>query len=235
MAETPNLALPLLQPSQAQKHVTVNEALARLDGVAQLTLQSAQETEPPDAPVEGSAWAVPWLATGSWEGRGGHVALWLNGGWEFVRAATGWRAWIADAGILAVFDGGSWVPAAAIGVHGAATLMRVESLEHSIAAGDTSLTPPMIPHGAVVFAVTGRVTEAITGSLTGWRLGVHGSDNRHGSGLGLAVGSWIGGVTGAPVTYWADTALRLTAEGGSFTGGAVRLAVHMMAFTPPRA
>ena len=36
MARTAQLDLPLVAPSQAQKHVTVNEALARLDAVAQL-------------------------------------------------------------------------------------------------------------------------------------------------------------------------------------------------------
>ncbi len=31
MTETPNLALPYLQSQQAQKHVTLNETLRRLD------------------------------------------------------------------------------------------------------------------------------------------------------------------------------------------------------------
>ena len=33
---TARLGLPLLQPAQAQKHVTVNEALMRLDGLVNL-------------------------------------------------------------------------------------------------------------------------------------------------------------------------------------------------------
>ena len=36
MAKTAQLDLPLVMPAQAQKHVTVNEALARLDAAAQL-------------------------------------------------------------------------------------------------------------------------------------------------------------------------------------------------------
>ena len=36
MARTAQLDLPLVMPAQAQKHVTVNEALARLDAAAQL-------------------------------------------------------------------------------------------------------------------------------------------------------------------------------------------------------
>ena len=38
MNETTQLKLPLLQPAQAQKHVTVNEALALLDQLALLDL-----------------------------------------------------------------------------------------------------------------------------------------------------------------------------------------------------
>ena len=38
MAETAKLTLPLLEAAQAQKHVTVNEALVRLDAAAHLTL-----------------------------------------------------------------------------------------------------------------------------------------------------------------------------------------------------
>ena len=45
MADTTNLTLPLLAASQAQKHVTVNEALTRLDGMVQLTLRSRSRAE----------------------------------------------------------------------------------------------------------------------------------------------------------------------------------------------
>ncbi len=43
--ETTQLKLPLLQASQAQKHVTVNAALMRLDGLAQLRLQQNRSDE----------------------------------------------------------------------------------------------------------------------------------------------------------------------------------------------
>ena len=46
MADTTNLTLPLLAASQAQKHVTVNEALSRLDGMVQLRLLSISTATP---------------------------------------------------------------------------------------------------------------------------------------------------------------------------------------------
>ena len=48
--ETVNLALPYILSAQAQKHVTHNEALRRLDGLIQLVLQSETAT-PPGAPA----------------------------------------------------------------------------------------------------------------------------------------------------------------------------------------
>ena len=47
MARTAQLSLPLVMPSQAQKHVTVNEALARLDAAAQLRVHSSRSRCPP--------------------------------------------------------------------------------------------------------------------------------------------------------------------------------------------
>jgi hypothetical protein len=64
---------------------------------------------------------------------------------------------------------------------------------------------------------------------------VAGSDNRYGSGLGLALNSYLRGLSGAPVTYYADTPLLLTAEGGAFAAGTVRLALHLVELEPPQA
>src|SRR5690606_23097021 len=62
--------LPLLQPAQAQKHVTVNESLLRLDGLVNLVLQSAGSGQPP-AVVEGECWWVPPGAVDAWAGQEG--------------------------------------------------------------------------------------------------------------------------------------------------------------------
>jgi hypothetical protein len=93
MTDTANLGLPLVQPAQAQKHVTVNEALARIDGLAQLTLVSVSETVPPVSPAEGTAYGVPAGAVNAWAGQAGHVAVVIGGGWVFVPARTGGGRW----------------------------------------------------------------------------------------------------------------------------------------------
>ncbi len=64
-------------------------------------------------------------------------------------------------------------------------------------------------------------------------MGVASSTNRYGGGLGLAQGSWLVGITGQPVTYYADEPLVLTANGGDFAGGEIRLALHYYLPSPP--
>lgn len=236
MANTAALGLPLVQASQSQKHVTVNEALARLDALTQLTLASRSTATPPLAPEDGETYAVPNAATGAWTGAEGELALFLNGGWVFVAPKPGWRAWIADEGVPGQWDGTDWISGAgAVSTHGAGMTFRVIEIDHAVGTGATSDTSTMIPAQSVVFGVTGIVTAPLGGTATSWRLGVAGvSDNRYGSGLGMAQGAWLRGLTSEPLTYYADTALRLTGEGGALDGGNVRLAVHIAELSLPR-
>src|SRR5690606_37097153 len=100
-------ALPLLQPAQAQKHVTVNESLLRLDGLVNLVLQGTARVQSP-AVVEGECWGVGAGATGAWEGQAGRIAIGANGGWVFATPQRGQRAFLLDRGAEAVWDGQEW-------------------------------------------------------------------------------------------------------------------------------
>ena len=237
MTETYQFALPLVQAAQAQKHVTVNEALARLDAMAQLRLVSVSETVPPVAPVDGAAYFVPAGAVNDWNGQEGSVAVFANGGWVHVAPKAGWRAWVEDQARFGIFDGAGWrIEAAGISPGGAASLHRLVEFDHVIGAGATSSTLVTIGNGEQVIGITGRILEDITGAgVTGWDLGVAGATNRYGSGLGLAKNSWIRGLSGQPVTYWADTPLLLSAQGGDFAGGTVRFCIHSVRLEPPAA
>jgi hypothetical protein len=60
---SPVLSLPLIQPAQAQKHVTHNEALRMLDVLVQLAVASRSLTAPPTFPADGARWIVAPGAT----------------------------------------------------------------------------------------------------------------------------------------------------------------------------
>ena len=105
---SPILALPLIQPAQAQKHVTHNEALRILDAVVQIGVHDADRTAPPSSPAVGDRHIVASGATGAWAGQAGAIALYDDGGWRFFMPKAGWCAWSAADGALLVYDGTAW-------------------------------------------------------------------------------------------------------------------------------
>lgn len=229
MSNTPNLGLPQLLAAQAQKHVTVNEALALLDGLSQLVLADVALATPPTSPAEGICFGVPAGALSAWAGQDGRIAIWSNGGWIFADPMPGWRAFVVSANAQAIFDGSEWmIGAVAATQNGATTVHEIIETDHLIQAGATSAVPGALPANAMVIGVTGRVTTAITGALTSFRIGVSGFDDRYGSGIGLVQSTWLRGLTSAPVSYYSDTDIVLTGEGGDFVSGELRLAVHLM-------
>jgi len=112
MANSTNLALPYLEAAQAQKHVTHNEALRALDTVVMLAVLDRDLVAPPSVPSDGDRYLIASSATGAWAGQDGRIAAWQDGAWTFHAVREGWRVWIADEGILLVFDGTSWTGAA---------------------------------------------------------------------------------------------------------------------------
>ncbi len=236
MANTYNFGMPLLDAAQAQKHVTVNEALALADAVAQMRLKARNVTVPPVA-VDGTAYGIGVAATGDWAGQDGNLAVQANGGWLFITPKLGWRGWDESTGEALLYDGVDWTTdAVAVAASGAGTHFRVAEIDHVITAGASSTTVNIIPDGAQVIGVTGRVISAISGTgMASWQLGVAGSVNRYGSGLGLGLNAWAKGLSGQPQTYYADTPLLLSPDTGTFASGTVRLAVHYVELSLPRA
>ncbi|WP_297771189.1 DUF2793 domain-containing protein [uncultured Roseovarius sp.] len=104
-----NLLLPYIQPSQAQKHVTHNEALRRLDAIVQLTVQSFDASSPPADPADGDIHALGAGASGVWAGQDGMLAYHASGHWIFLAPKDGWRAWSAEDQTLRVFSAGNWL------------------------------------------------------------------------------------------------------------------------------
>ncbi|MGY6633252.1 MAG: DUF2793 domain-containing protein [Alkalilacustris sp.] len=228
MHNTSNLELPLLQPSQAQKHVTVNEALARLDTLAMLVLEGRGASNPPANARDGEAWALSAAPDEDWAGQGGKIAIRQSGGWVFATPRAGWRAWVAPEGCQAVFDGSVWRGGAmAVSPSGAGSFFRIKEFDHAMTAGTSSQTEAAIPANTLLFAVTARVLSPLTGTQTSWRLGVAGALDRFGSGLSPEQGAFARGLLSTPTAHYAATPLRLTATGGSFSGGgSVRIALH---------
>ena len=106
MQQTANLELPYILPSQAQKHVTHNEAIRSLDALVQLAVLDRDLADPPVSPVDGDRYLVAAGATGLWAARDGKIAAWQDGAWAFLTQKAGWLVWVADEERLIGFDGG---------------------------------------------------------------------------------------------------------------------------------
>lgn len=110
MSETTNLSLPLLAAGQAQKHVTVNEALARIDASVHLGVLDRDRTAPPSEPEEGDRHIVAADATGTWSGWDGAVAAFQSGGWLRLAPRAGWCAYVTGDSAVLFHDGADWQP-----------------------------------------------------------------------------------------------------------------------------
>lgn len=109
--DTPILALPLILPAQAQKHVTHNEALRLLDILVQLTVRDRHLAAPPAAPAEGECYVVAANASAAWAGQTGRIAAFWGGVWVFLTPRPGWTARVLDENLTLVFRDGGWEPA----------------------------------------------------------------------------------------------------------------------------
>lgn len=107
---TPSLSLPWLMPAQAQKHVTVNEALGRLDALVQAHALSASVAAQPSDPTPGDSYLLPDDAGGAdWDQFGPGSLVWFqNGAWQGMAARPGLVVFVADIAALMIFDGAAW-------------------------------------------------------------------------------------------------------------------------------
>ncbi|GHA22297.1 hypothetical protein GCM10007989_17100 [Devosia pacifica] len=118
MDSTYRLDLPILAAQQAQKHITHNEALLRLDALVQPVVRDRDRTTPPAAPVLGDAHIVGDSASGGWAGHDREIAMWQAGAWAFLDPAEGWQAYCATSQQWLVFQDGDWVVLAGNGPAG---------------------------------------------------------------------------------------------------------------------
>ena len=107
MTDTTRLGLPLMDAAQAQKHVTHNEALVRLDAITHLSVIT-RATAPVVPGVEGARYLIAKNPTGLFAGHGDQIAIFQDGAWLYLSPKTGWRVFVEDESALIVYDGAAW-------------------------------------------------------------------------------------------------------------------------------
>lgn len=110
MPQSTRLGLPYLAAAQAQKHVTVNETLLRLDALVQLSARSATIAVQPASPSDGDLYLLPAGKTGAAWGAmaDGAIAYYRDGVWEDLTPNIGWRCYAEDEAALYARSASAW-------------------------------------------------------------------------------------------------------------------------------
>jgi hypothetical protein len=139
MATTPHLQLTLVEQAQAQKEVTVNQALHRIDALLNAGVLDKDLSTPPSMPAEGDVYIVAASPTGDWATHALEIAY-FNQVWRFIAPREGLSLWVCDEDAQYVFDGSAWVNPLITGI--------VHSV--LVRAGDGLL--PTVSNGCAVLA-----------------------------------------------------------------------------------
>jgi Protein of unknown function (DUF2793) len=234
MTDTPRLALPVIEAAQAQKHVTHNEALALLDCLVQIAVASRTLTAPPSSPADGSCYIPATGATDAWSGWDGQLALYSGGGWLKLTPVSGLKAWVGEERLTVTYEDGIWRDGIALTASGGRVTLRAKEEELTLTGAYVETSDSaFIPNRSIVLGVASRTTLAITGA-TSYGVGTASNTTQFGDTLGIALGSTNIGVIG-PAGFYADTTARVTANGGSFSAGKVRLIVYFIEMSAPTA
>lgn len=111
MDSTLNFGVTLLDPNQAQKDVTVNEAFTVFDNFIQPSVISAAITTPPSSPSDQDKYVVPAGATGAWFGHVNAIAVYQTNGstWTFYTPKNGWFVFNQATGVLWAWLNSAWM------------------------------------------------------------------------------------------------------------------------------
>lgn len=105
---TPHLNLPYIASAQAQKHITVNSALSRLDAITQIGVMSAEAVNPPTSPSNGDRYIIPDDVASTWLGQPQQLASYQDGYWVYYSPKPGWRAFAMDTKTNLIFETEMW-------------------------------------------------------------------------------------------------------------------------------
>jgi hypothetical protein len=107
--------LPYLVVAQAQKELTHNEALARIDALLHPVVQARLSSAPNPAVTDaGKCWLVDAAAVGEWQGKTNSIAVWAGGSWRYVAPVPAMRIRNMATGTDLLWTGAAWIAAPTI-------------------------------------------------------------------------------------------------------------------------
>ncbi|MCH2547472.1 MAG: DUF2793 domain-containing protein [Alphaproteobacteria bacterium] len=220
MSSTGRLGLPYIVTAQAQKEVTHNDGLNRLDAFVTPVVADIASA-PPGSPTVGDLYIVGASATGDFAGEEDKLAQYLTGGWVFYTPFKWMDAFVEASDSRYAYNGSNWVPFGLI-MKDTGEYLRVGHKQEdvTVSSGVFVDTTIQIPDRSILLTVNVRVTTAVTGASS-FDVGISGETSKFGGSIGIGQDSTNIGIIG-PTAFYSDTAVRLTANGSDFTGGVIR-------------
>lgn len=232
MTTTGNLNITLVEASQNQKEVTINEAYYLIDALLSQGVISQGDTTPPGSPSSGDSYIIGASATGDWASQDGNVGYYVNG-WKFITPKEGISLWVRDENKKYSYNNSEWIEDGFF-IESSTSFWRPQkkSVVSSALSGATVTESNFIPDRSVVFGLSLRVTTLITGA-TSFDAGYTSSTGAFGSSIGVALNSTNIGILGNPQSFFSDTDLIYTANGGSFSAGEITADLYYFEFGTP--
>ena len=174
MATTNHLGITLVDQSQSQKEVTVNQAFTRVDAMLNTGAKSRVTNTPPGSPASGDLYIVGSSPTGAWATHALSLAY-FDQTWKFIAPGTGMTLYVNDESKIYSYSGSAWV-AAPSGTVTSASVVSANGFAGSIGTPtstpaitiSTSITGMLKGNGTALSAATAGTDYVAPGTVTGY-------------------------------------------------------------------
>jgi hypothetical protein len=150
------LGITEMEATQNNRSVTVNEAIAVLEGFAgYIQAKSVGDNSPPGSPAEGDIYIVGTAGTGAFSGHNEQVAIYYNAAWLFRPPIEGFLVYAQDENAWYKYDGADWVST----LGGSGTSASISDYRANVA--DRLLETDVVWGAAAEVALTDAATIAV--------------------------------------------------------------------------
>lgn len=237
MSKTRRLGLPYIMQGQAQKEVTHNQALNKLDVFVCPVIEAIID-EPPTTAKDGDIYIIGEQPADSFADHANKLAQYMSGSWTFYPPIEYMEVVILSEKQKFTFIEDKWMQLNSTNIsshksneanHNAnKNYLKIEQWEEDLnLLGKVVTSKNIIPHHSMVIAVNVWVIDAITGAPS-FAVGVKEDPSRYGDKLSIAKDTTNIGMTYHPVTYYYDTPITIMPNQMEFTGGVVRVSVQYL-------
>lgn len=164
MTTTNHLNIALVEQSQAQKEITINQAITRLDAILNTGAKSRSTATPPTSPASGDLYIVGNSPTGDWAGQAGKIAY-FDAIWRFITPNEGIKLWVNDEDLIAIYNGTNWLLDGVVTQSGSSYTLANSDNKSRMRFTSTTATTLSLPNNLQTgFLVT--IIQAATGQIT---------------------------------------------------------------------